>query len=204
MSAFDIFCEQVKKLWPRYTTTPEELHVPWHNACAAQEPVDIATAFEKCKAEYPNAPNWPFIVADLTRLCKARTQAKHENAWCRHLDAYRRNNETDEQVWRKWIEEQTRWITHVMVRDGTEGSVQLGNRGYSFKERPSGPCESFACEKQCGLTELACRAKRWPDEERERWRDYLAKHGEPIPAFLLDGYGERTPFVEPQPSNTLF
>ncbi len=77
MSDFmDIFVPAVKKMWPRYRATLEELHAPWIKYCSARAPSDVALAFELCKKEFPDAPNWERIISWLKRERQRRREAR--------------------------------------------------------------------------------------------------------------------------------
>ncbi len=205
MNEFEPFCDTVRKLWPDRRFTADQLHVHWLEMCSrGYEPAVVGAALIKCMRESPKAPDWSSIFAGLAASSKPRRQ--RDCRFRKLLEDYRgsadweRRRESDESIWAKWLREGARRITHKMQYDRNTTPW-----GLTFVEKPSGPCTSCSGKgsERCGLTELACRAKRWKAFEHWRWRKYLQDCDEPVPAFLADDY-EKPEAVERQPSGTLF
>ncbi len=92
MSKFDDFYEAVRRTWPRYQTTMEEVHVPWIACCHDREPSEVAMAFKLCKQEYPDAnkPNWERIISWLERDRRSRREARERLEEHRYVLQWRR------------------------------------------------------------------------------------------------------------------
>ncbi|KKK57388.1 hypothetical protein LCGC14_3054970 [marine sediment metagenome] len=180
---FEKFCETVQDFWPRYNTSPPELHGRWVDCCTCYGETDllkhITLAFKNCKTAFPNppGPNWENILADLrTRTARHRNNAFRELLEWNRLSTDRSQCEPDADIWARYLAEQARQITHSRRHDRSTGRPVL-----VFEKRECDPCS--ACE--CGLDELACRAERRLNELCSRWRNYIEQRGDVVPAYLV-------------------
>jgi hypothetical protein len=206
---FEKFCETVKDFWPRCKTSPPELHGRWVDCCSCYGETDIlkkiTLAFKNCKSVFPNppGPNWEGILADL----RTRTVRRGNDAFRELLEETRvtyrsegSGNWADEELWLRMLRSYVWPITHWIRLAGP-----IGQRVIEQGERETEPC-TFCLSRglvDCGLTDIACKARRFEENERCRWRRYLEDRGETVPSYLLDSR-EECRAIEPQPSENLF